>query len=268
MSRPRLDRLSISGFRTISDLADFAPADLTVLMGPNGAGKSNLISFFRLLSWTTASPGQLQTHIAQLGGASAVLHQGAVPAVEINARLALTTQKGRNEYGFRVLQAAGDSLVFAEEWFRFRRAGQIALAPGLSSGHRESRLPEMAEKGNTTARVMLGMLRRVVVHQFHNTAANARLRNKCAVEDGRWLKEDAGNLAAFLFRLQQHEPAYYRRIVETIRLVLPFFADFELEPEYDYVLLRWREIGSDHVFNGSWRSWHCCSSRRSICRTC
>jgi len=39
--------------------------------------------------------------------------------------------------------------------------------------------------------------------------------------------------------------------VETVRFVLPFFADFELEPENGTVLLRWREMGSDQVFGAS-----------------
>jgi predicted ATPase len=37
--------------------------------------------------------------------------------------------------------------------------------------------------------------------------------------------------------------------VETIRLILPFFADFELEPEFDRVLLQWRERGTDRIFD-------------------
>jgi predicted ATPase len=39
--------------------------------------------------------------------------------------------------------------------------------------------------------------------------------------------------------------------VDTIRLVLPFFATFELYPESGSVLLRWREIATDQVFNVS-----------------
>jgi predicted ATPase len=95
------------------------------------------------------------------------------------------------------------------------------------------------------------MLRRIIVHQFHNTSPTARIRGKWAVADNRWLKEDGGNLASFLFRLELEQPAYYRRIQDTLRLVLPFFATFELYPESGGVLLRWREIGSDLVFNVS-----------------
>jgi predicted ATPase len=98
---------------------------------------------------------------------------------------------------------------------------------------------------------MLNMLRRMIVHQFHNTSSTARMRNKWAADDGRWLKEDAANLAPFLHRLKETKSKYYRRIVETLRLILPFFADFEFQPEYGRLLLRWRERGSDQVFSAA-----------------
>jgi predicted ATPase len=116
------------------------------------------------------------------------------------------------------------------------------------AGHREPKLIADAESGNTTAKFILGTLRRMIVHQFHNTSSTSRMRNKWYSDDGRWLKEDAANLAPFLCRLQNSEPKYYRRIVETLRLVLPFFADFEFQPEFGSLLLRWRERGSDQVF--------------------
>jgi predicted ATPase len=94
-------------------------------------------------------------------------------------------------------------------------------------------------------------LRRWIVHQFDDTSATSRMRIKWSVDDGLQLKEDAGNLAPFLYRLQQNKPKHYRRIVETIRLILPFFADFEFQPEYGSLLLRWLEQGTDRVFSAS-----------------
>jgi len=42
---------------------------------------------------------------------------------------------------------------------------------------------------------------------------------------------DAGNLASFLLRLsEEHDGVVYRRIVGTIRLIAPFFDDFDLKP--------------------------------------
>jgi predicted ATPase len=250
--RPRLSRFTLCGFKTIRELRNFEPGFLTLLIGPNGAGKSNLISFFRLLSWALVPPGQLQVYVAQQGGASAILHSGATRSREIETTLSLTTDAGLNEYSFRLFHAANDTLVFADEWFRFRRPEhQDRPAPGLGAGHREAQLISKAEEGNQTAEIILGMLRRIIVHQFHNTSPSARVRDKWDVDDGRRLKEDAANLAPFLYRLQRNEPRYYQRITDTIRLILPFFATFELEPEYDRLLLRWRELGSDRIFTAS-----------------
>src|SRR6266446_1559849 len=243
--RPRLAKITLRGFKTIRDLANFEPKSLTVLIGPNGAGKSNFISFFRLTSRALAPPGQLQFYVEKQGGASAALHQGASVTQQIEAVLTLTTGRARNEYGFRLFHASGDTLIFADEWFLYEPHGQHRQPRNLGAGHREAQL--IGRPG--TAAVIGGMLRRIIVYQFHNTSETARIRNKWDASDNRYLKEDGANLGSFLHRLEISQPEYYARIVDTIRLVLPFFATFELYPESGSVLLRWREIGSDHVFN-------------------
>jgi predicted ATPase len=244
---PRLTRITLRGFKTIKDLTDFGPGDLTVLIGPNGAGKTNFISFFRMLSWAMAPPGQLQVYVAQQGGASALLHDGPSATQRIEAILTLNTNVATNDYGFVLSYAAGDSLLFTDEWYVYERRGQFRKPTNLGAGHRESQLMERPG----TAKVILGMLQRIIVHQFHNTSQTARIRGKWDVLDNRWLKEDGANLASFLHRLAKEHPHYYNRIQDTLRLILPFFAAFELYPEYGSVLLRWREIGSDQVFNAS-----------------
>ncbi len=249
----RLARLTLRGFKTIRDLTDFEPGPLTVLVGPNGAGKSNFISFFRLLSWSLVPPGQLRDHVGQTGGASTLLHDGPEVTREIEVTLSVDTEAGRNDYSYRLVWAAGDTLIFTDERYRFSRSDFSSLAPWteLGAGHSEAELIQRAEAGETTGRTIHGLLRRCIVYQFHNTSWTSRIRTKWDEHDGRWLKEDAGNLAPFLFRLRNQEPKYYRRIVETIRLTLPFFADFELEPEHGRLLLRWREHGSDVVFSAA-----------------
>jgi predicted ATPase len=247
----RLASLTLRGFKTIRDLTDFQPGQVTILIGPNGAGKSNFISFFRLLSWALTPPGNLQTFVAEQGGASALLHDGPSKTREIEASLRFETDAGDNEYGCRLFYSAGDTLVFADEWYRFQRTGLSRPRTQLGVGQREPKLIAEAEGGNPAAKFILGALRRTIVHQFHDTSPSSRMRSKWSIDDGRWLKEDAGNLAAVLYRLHEAEPAYYRRIVETLRLVLPFFADFEFQPEYGKMLLRWRERGSDQLFGAS-----------------
>lgn len=54
-----------------------------------------------------------------------------------------------------------------------------------------------------------------------------------------------------LYRLKTRERRYYQRIVDTIRLVLPVFSDFELEPDGGNLMLQWRERDTDEVFSAS-----------------
>ena len=171
---------------------------------------------------------------------------------EIEAKLTIQSDPGENQYSFRLVFAAGDTLIFADESYRFSRRGYRSPSRWISTGagHRGSALIESAVQ-DQTARVIRDILQRIIVYQFHNTADNARIRGKWAINDNRYLKEDAGNIAPFLFRLWRQESWHYRRIVDTVRLILPFFSDFELVNDYGHMLLAWREQGSDQVFDAS-----------------
>ncbi|MCC6344805.1 MAG: AAA family ATPase [Bryobacterales bacterium] len=243
----KLRSISIEGYKTIRE-ARFEPGNLAVLIGPNGAGKSNLIAFFRLLSYLLN--GDLRTHVGESGGASKLLHDGPRKTQRISAHVELETARGINEYAFQLGYAAGDTLIFLEEKFRFSPADSPSRArwTSLDAGHKESNL---AEADNITARAIRGMLRKIIIHQFHNTSRTSRMRERWRVVENRRLKEDGGNLAPFLHRLKSQRLPYYLRVVETVRTVLPFFADFELEPDAGSLLLQWREQGTDVLFDAS-----------------
>jgi predicted ATPase len=247
-----LESITIKGFKTIRELDSFRPGPISVLIGPNGAGKSNFISFFRFLSWMLTPPGNLQIHVASLGGANAMLHGGAERTREIQVELAFLTASGRNEYKFRLSYAAGDTFIFTNERFCYSSPNYPSKAPWreLEAGHREAQIIEKAEVGDKTARVILDLMRSWAVYQFHNTSDTARMRQKWSENDNRRLKEDGANLAPVLLRLQDQERSYYHRIVANLRLILPFFADFELVPDkFGNVLLQWRERDNDMIFS-------------------
>jgi predicted ATPase len=264
--RPRLARFTLRGFKTIRELKDFDLRPISLLIGPNGAGKTNLLSFFNMLSWAMTTPenveNNLQDYVKRHGGASMLLHGGPKETPQIESKLLLQSEDSTYwEYGFFLSYAAGDTLVFTGEYFHplfddtkfgFVRPPNTARpAPELGMGSKESALIGLDESGIGPAKFILGMLRRMNVYQFHDTSPTSRIRNKWDVEDGRWLKEDAANLAPFLYRLKNNEPAYYRKIAASLRDILPFFDDFRFEPEDRKLLLMWREVGSDQIFNSS-----------------
>ncbi|HPS12896.1 MAG TPA: AAA family ATPase [Prolixibacteraceae bacterium] len=248
MSDTKLKSFTIKGYKSIKAIEMFEPRSINILIGPNGSGKSNFISFFKFLSWMLNSDGKLQEYVGYLGGANDLLHDGADVTKSIDAHIAIETSAGVNESLFSLMFAKPDKLVFREEKYRFSDK-QIQGEPRWSScgvAHEEANLPQVS---NLTANTILNLLRKLIVYQFHNTSDTAPMRLKWSSADGRWLKQNGENLGSFLFRIQNEEKAYYWRIVKYIRLVLPFFDDFELYDEFGQILLRWKEKGTNKVFN-------------------
>lgn len=249
----KLVKLTLKGFKSIAE-TELEFQQLNVLIGPNASGKSNLIAFFRMLNYMLSSPsGALQRYVGEQGGASVLLFDGAKRTHEIEAELVLTTSQGTNEYGFRLFYAASDILIFADERCRFSRGyARPQKWLNLGAGHREaSLLDKTADTAQKTRATIAALLRGFIVYHFHDTSKEARVKSRQNIVDDRHLKYDAANLAPFLLRLRESYPKHYRRIVETVRQVVPFFDDFLLDPESGTVLLCWREQGSDVVFNAS-----------------
>jgi len=248
MSDIKLKSFSVRGYKSIKAIENFEPQPINILIGPNGAGKSNFISFFTFLSWMLNSDGKLQERVAYLGGANDILHDGADTTKTIEAEISLETSSGLNEYRFSLMFAKPDRLVFKEEKYRFvpKSLNTEASWSSCGVGHEEARLPEV---DNLTATTILFLLRKLIVYQFHNTSDTAPMRLKWSAGDGRWLKQNGENLGSFLYRMQREERPYYQRIVKYIRLVLPFFDDFELYEEFGQILLRWKEKGTNKTFN-------------------
>ena len=243
-----LKSFTIKGYKSIKEISGFEPRPVNLLIGPNGAGKSNFISFFKFLSWILNSDGKLQEYVAYLGGANDILHDGADVTKSIDAEVSIKTADGINDYKFSLMFAKPDKLVFREEKYRFSSNAIPGEADWSTCGvgHEEAKLPVM---NNRTAKTIANLLRKLIVYQFHNTSDTAPMRLKWSMADGRWLKQNGDNLGSFLYRLQQQENPYYLRIVKYIRLVLPFFDDFELYEEFGKILLRWKEKGTNKVFN-------------------
>ena len=247
----KLTNLVLKGFTSIADM-NLNFTDVNVLIGQNGAGKSNLIKFFRMLSYMLgAQLGKLQHFIAENGGANALLHDGHRRTPQMEAYLTLETDQGTNVYQFRLFHVAGDTLVFTDESCCFNAKGRSTRAnpQHLGTAHREAGLLTRAdEQSKRTARTILYLLRQLFVYQFHDTSRNARIMDRWPVEDGRYLKNDGGNLAPFLLHMKNEKPKHYIRIVETIRQIAPFFDDFVLNPYNGSVILQWQELASDLTF--------------------
>jgi predicted ATPase len=246
----KLSSLRLSGYKSIAAQNDSQTIDfqnITVIIGANGAGKSNLVSFFKMLNMMTT--GALQEYIARSGGANSILHYGSKQTVRIEANLKFVQDRHVDTYSFALSHASGDTLIFTDEELSWHDQAKFPSPQKvtLGSGHKESLLnSEMSSTKGATARVVYQILRSCRVFQFHDTSLTANKRYKVYIENNKFLYSDAGNLAPFLLALKSNEEynKYYKRIVERIKLVMPQFGDFDLNPgEFsgDSILLNWRE---------------------------
>jgi predicted ATPase len=162
---------------------------------------------------------------------------------------------GRNAYSCELVPTIDDSLVFAQETCYWHGSGfPTPYVVDLGSGHKESRLPQEAEKfkGKIASHV-LESIKGWIVYHFHDTSDSSQLKKTNNINDNIYLRNDAGNLAAFLYRLKNDSLPHYNLIRAHIRMVAPFFDDFILRPlpeNEEKIRLEWMEKGSDYPFPG------------------
>ncbi len=239
--------IRLEGFASIRS-ADVELRDLNVLVGANGSGKSNFIRALELLGRIIDE--DLQLFVGLNGGAGALMHQPS-GASEISISL----DAPPNRYDATLVAAQDDRLIFADERIWYAGSGYAkAWDKSIGRGHRETRLHEVVVERDrpSVASYIVRLLGGCRVFHFHDTSRDAPVKQQSPVADSLSLRSDAGNLAAFLYRLQtEHDPAY-RRIVGAVRQVAPFFRDFVLRPTTeDRILLRWRQVDSDVVFSAN-----------------
>jgi predicted ATPase len=156
---------------------------------------------------------------------------------------------------------AEDNLFFQDEWCGFSgtffRTGYTAsdYRVQLAIGDRETKLLQEAEshKGGIAAHVR-DDFRSWRLYHFHDTSPSAGVKQTSDLADNHYLRDDASNLAAFLYQLQQTQKSSYDNIVGAVRMVAPFFENFVLAPSKlnpDKIRLEWKEKGSDEYFNAS-----------------
>ena len=236
---PKLESLTVRGYKSILELEDFEVRSLNVLIGANGAGKSNFISLFRMLA--NLIDKKLQLFVKEQGGPNSLLFGGS----KRTSRLDVGLLFGDKGYYFSLIPAAR-GFAFANEGVVFPNIREQSL-PGLfdaelpdsasfapfdqegrlacwfGSGHEEALLPDIKE--DYFRPYILPVITSWRVYHFHDTSTTAPIRQLQAVRDNILLKCGGDNLGPFLRYLLEHYPDNYQQIIEAVRLAAPFFGD-------------------------------------------
>lgn len=247
-----LKSLSLAGYRSYdNNLAQnqIDLGDINIIIGANGAGKSNLISFLEMISFMMTRG--LRGYVAKQGGAQSLFYFGTKQTEEIAGELQIHDANGEKEdiYSFRLESSATDQLYFAEEQIRYQSEGYSQpYERDFGIGHLEA---ELSSSWDSTARTLRNYLERLRVFHFNDTSINARIRSTTNTADGTYLRSDGGNISAFLYQMREipENLPYYERIVRYVRMVLPQFFDFVLEPDLNGNLpLNWKQEGAEEIF--------------------
>lgn len=242
-----VDRISITGFKSIQALEEFPLRNINLLIGANGAGKSNFVEFFRMLR--AMADEAFQTYVTQAGGGDSLLHLGPKVTPRVTAELAIDNLR----YRFVLKPAPDGGLYFDDEavWYHQNR---IVLSGVTAESVLKSQACRYGQghSGTELETFIYESLSSWVVYHFHDTSPLAPMRRDQSFRDNEYLRADASNIAAFLYALREHHSASYDLIRETVRLIAPFFDDFVLRPEtkgsHELVRMKWRQKGSDFPF--------------------
>jgi len=248
-----LDKITIRNFKSIREL-DLDIQPLNVFIGANGAGKSNFVGAFKFLNHLIDE--NLQTYTAKQGGADRILHYGGKVSGTMSFEVSLNG--GVNGYRCVLDTTSEDSFFFDKEivCFHDEKGGYPEPYDDfLGSGHLETKINKAVnQKTSRVAKHVLDHLRSWKLYHFHDTSESAKVKQTGDLEDNRTLHPDARNLAAFLYEMKEWNEDHFENIQDAIRLVAPFFNQFDLQPSRlnpDKIRLEWKEKGSDAYFDAA-----------------
>ena len=239
--------IKIQNFKSIRETEEILIKPLNILIGANGVGKSNFISFFKFLNRLYEQ--QLQLYIGQNGRAENFLYFGRKESDFLSGKIVFDNE-WKNEYEFKMVPDQAGNLIFAEEWSNFTRPETTRInRSNISFGGN----PESLIKNDDGFRnkYLRTQFRGFKLFHFHDTSFNSKVKQPSISTDYATLHEDARNLAAFLYRIQESHSAYFKIIEKIIRSIAPFFDRFYLQPDEinpQQIFLRWQEKGSDQLF--------------------
>lgn len=236
-----VQKLTITGYKSIRELRDFQLRNLNVLIGANGAGKSNFIGVFRMLAEMLG--GRFQSFVQKEGGPDALLHYSRQATEHILVQFDFDHTAS---YSAVLIPTKDNRLFFEEEFLQIPGEETPAWMIPVSADESQAR-----KTSGAIGSLIATTLQSARVYHFHDTGPTAKVKQLHPRDDTLRLKNDGSNLAAYLQMLRADHLKQYEMIVRTVRLAAPFFDEFVDRPHPSTrIQLEWLEKGDpDTVFN-------------------
>lgn len=246
----KIDKIIIENFKSIRKQA-IKVDNINVLIGPNGVGKSNFVLFFKLLN--NIIEKRLQSFVIENGGSNGLLYFGN----KVSKYIYFKVEFGENEYYATLSPTIEQNLFFENE-----KVAYINYMYGqrydydIGNGNKETGLFERIklDKTKKPAWYVAEAMKTWRVYHFHDTSSSSPIKQPSDINDNRFFRPNASNLASYLYFLKNKHEQYFNRIQDTIRLIAPYFKEFDLKPSQLYnnkIVLEWKHIGSDQYFDAN-----------------
>lgn len=236
-----IERIIIEHYKSIRRM-DFRLEPINILIGANGAGKSNFISFFELVKQVYQD--NISEYVLDQGGAGILLHGGIKVSSSI---LGLLDFENTNALKFELTPTSNfQSLRISESGDYYNDSPQTNFDKDYDSHWSWKSMSNSWRSYRD--KYIAGYLNSFRVYHFHDTSRTSAMKRTGPLNDNKYLREDASNLAAFLYLLQEKYPTNFRRIEMTVRSIAPFFDKFNLAPlslNNEQINLEWKERGSE-----------------------
>lgn len=241
-----LNSLTIEGFKSINKLEEFKLNNLNILIGANGAGKSNFKEFFVLLH--SIMNDKLNDYVRNSGGVNDLLHGGPKQTEKMFFKMMF----GDRGYKFKIAPFQSEKAILLEEK-KYYLGGTSSWWELGNSINNISSLKTEAFSNTKDVTDSMNVYNSIInwqIYHFHDTSKSSKMRHYEIVQDNLKLREDAANIAPFLLKIRKENPNSYQDILDAVRLAIPFFDDFILDPtefgESIKVNLSWKQKGSDY----------------------
>lgn len=248
-----LNKISVKGYKSIRALEGLELKDLNIVIGANGSGKSNFVQIFRMLM--AMSQKSFGHFVLENGGADSFLFNGPKVTPKISAEFDFESFSshavGSNSYRFELIPTVNEKFLITEE-----RKYVSTSWRSYGGASEESRLRDEKnerswnEKWNGVGYFVYESISNWMVYHFHDTSATSPMRRSEIIEDYKILRGNAANIAPFLLNLRSNHQKSYTNIINTIRLVMPFFDNLVLDiqkfGEAEKTKLSWLQKGSDY----------------------
>jgi predicted ATPase len=191
------------------------------------------------------------SYTAAKGGAAKILHFG--PKITGEIELEISFRDGEKGYRVALSPTTEDRFYVHDEWCWYwdKRKHPSRYTETLTGSGSEAGISDQHVRVRKWVQLRLDSWR---TYHFHDTSPSSPIKGTGDVDDNRFFRPDASNLASYLYFLSKEHPSEYQLIRKTVQRVAPFIHDFHLEPlrrNPKSIRLEWIHKSSDAYFDAS-----------------